>query len=264
MKSLILITLLMFSINVKAGGIPVFDGVRHVTDIIDNIQDIIDQVNQIKNQVEQIKKLNEQIQQMDDYLDRVGHAAKVIVKTEKLLTGDVQDILKEIDEYIFGEGLTTEEQEVNIELYGDVDKEEHIRLNEPLPEEQYDKHERVEKEFAAYKKTSESISIKRLGILNHLQELGGLLNSAGTDQEVQKINSSINAHKLMLTALKDEEERQYRSFTAELKRNKNALEKEVTRFAERTKLLELNNRSRQARYIISKSSKILNLIEGEE
>ena len=262
MKRFITVIFLIFSINIKAGGIPVIDAVRHVTDIIDNIQDIIDQVNQIKNQIEQIKKLTEQIEQMDDYLDRVGHAAKIAVKTEKLLNGDINDILSEIDEYIYGEGLTKEEKEENTELFGDIDKEEHLRLEEPLPEKQYDKHERVEKEFAAYKKASDSISLKRLGILDHLQELGSLLNSAGTDREVQKINSSINAHKLMLSALKDEEERQYRSYTSELNRNKNALEKEITRFGERAKLLDLNNRNRQARYIITKSTDILKLIEA--
>lgn len=264
MKSFICILILLFSINTKAGGIPVFDGVRHVTDIIDNIQDLVDKVSQIKNQVEQIKRLTQQIEQMDDYLDRVGHAAKVAVKTEKLLNGDINDILREIDEYIYGEGLTKEEKEENTELYGDIDKEEHLRLEEPLPDKQYDKHESVEKEFAAYKKASHSISIKRLSLLDHLQELGSLLNSAGTDQEVQKVNSSINAHKLMLTALKDEEERQYRSFTAELNRNKNALEKEITRFGERAKLLDLNNRKRQVRYIITKSADILNFIEGNK
>ncbi len=262
MKKLIAILIITSSISVKAGGVPVFDGVRHVTDIIDNIQDLIDQVNQIKNQVEQIKRLSKQIKQMDDYLDRVGHAAKVAVKTEKLLTGDINDILREIDEYIYGPGLTKEDKDENTDLYGDIDKEEHVRLEEPLPEKQYDKHERVEKEFAAYKKTSNSINIKRLEILDHLQELGALLNAAKTDQQVQKINSSINAHKLMLSALKDEEERQYRSFTAELNRNRNALDKEITRFAERAKLLDLNNRTREARYIITKSNDILNLIEG--
>lgn len=262
MKKIIAILTLVFSINLHAGGIPVYDGVRHVTDVIDNIQDILDQVNQIKNQVDQIKKLTKQIEQMDDYLERVGKAAKVAVKTEELLTGDIKDILKEIDEYIYGKGITEEDKEENTDLYGDIDKEKHIPLNEPLPEEKYEKYERVEREFAAYKKTSESISNKRLAILTELQNLGERLKNASTDQEIQKINASINAHSLMLAALKDEEERQHASFLAEYTRNENARSKERTRYEELTRFLDEINRTKRKVYRLKKSTEILTKIEG--
>ena len=262
MPKCILFIFLFLPIKLSA-GLPVYDGPRHVTDIIDNIQDIVDQISQIKNQVDQIKKLSEQIGQMDDYLDRVGKAARVAVKTEELVTGDINDILKEVDEYINGPGLTEEESQENSELYGDIDKEEHSSLNEPVPEQKYSKHERVEKEFAAYKKTSDSISFKRLAILNELASLGSRLNSAATDQEVQKLNSAINAHKLMITALKDEEERQYRSFQAEIRRNENALAKERTRYEERTKFLDEINRTRQKVFRLKKSAEILNIFESK-
>ena len=269
MKRLILILTLIISVNTQAGGLPVYDGSRHITDLIDNIQDIIDQVNQIKNQmeqienqVEQIEQLSEQIEQMDDYLDRVGHAAKVGVKVNELLTKDIKDILDEIYEYTGGEGLTEAEKKQNTELYGDINKEDHTTVNEPEPEKKYEKHERVEKEYAAYKKTSDSISLKRMALLDELERLSGLLNAAGTDQEVQKINSSINAHKLMLSALKDEEERQYRSYQAEIRRNENIQAKERTRYEERTKFNDVLNRTKDAVYKLKKSREILNLIEG--
>ena len=258
---LLALSLLLLSIF-KLQAIPVYDGPRHATDIIDNVQDIIDQISQIKNQVDQINKLGKQIGQMDDYLDRVGHAQKVIVRTEELITDDVRELLEEIDEYINGEGLTGSEEQENSELYGEINKEEHKRENQPDPEDQYSKHERVEKEFAAYKNTSQSISQKRLAIVAQLEALGNDLNSASTDQQVQKINSSINAHKLMLSALKDEEERQYRSFQAELRRNENALAKEQTRYQERKKDLDKQNRNRPQTYKLAKSSEILNMIEG--
>lgn len=253
---------LMLSFSVKAGGIPVFDGVRHATDIIDNIQDILDQVNQIKNQVEQIKKLTRQVEQMDDYLKRVGKAAGVNIDLKELIPDDIIAIKEEIDEYIKGAGAIEKEIREGIELYGDIDKIFHKKLAEPAPEKKYEKHERVEKEFYAYKKASESISQKRLDILNTLDSLSSRLNSAETDQEVQKLNSSINAHKLMLDAITAEEEKQYRSFMAELERNANAYEKERTRFEERLKFLDSQNRSRPA-YTLTKSDSILELIEGE-
>ena len=261
MKKTLLILTLLFSVNLRA-GIPVYDAPRHVTDILDNIQDILDQINQIKNQIEQIEKLTEQVKQMDDYLERVGKAAGVKLINEHLGVNDVEDILDEIEEYTFGEGLTEEEKKENTELFGDIDKEEHIKVNEPLPEKKYSIFERVEKEYAAYKKSSRSINRKRLAILRQLENLGIRLNSASTDQEVQKINSSINAHKLMLTAVKDEEERQYRSFTAELKRNENSIEKEIRRFEERAKKLDLINRTKPQVYKLTQSAKILNLIQG--
>lgn len=260
MKSFLLT--LFITVNIQAGGLPVYDGLRHVTDLIDNITDITDQISQIKNQIDQIKKLTEQIEQMDDYLDRVGQASKIAVKTTELFTDDINDILKEIEEYTKGEGPTQEEHEENTELYGDIDKNEHLKLNDPGPEQKYDKHERVEKEFFAYKKTSASINQKRLFILAELESLAGLLNSASSDQEVQKLNASINAHKLMLAALKDEEDRQYRSFQAEIRRNENALAKELTRSQERAKFLDEINRSDRKIYKLKKSAQILNLIEG--
>ena len=260
MRTLILTLALLMSF--QASAISVYDAPRHATDIIDNVQDLVDQVNQIQNQVQQIQRLSEQIGQMDDYLDRVGHAEKVVVKSEELVTDDVRELLEEIDEYINGEGLTDNEEQENTELYGDINKEEHTKEHELDPEDEYTKHERVEKEFAAYKKTSDSISQKRLAIVAQLEALAGDLNAAKTDQEVQKINSSINAHKLMLSALKDEEERQYRSFQAELRRNENAQAKEQTRYKERQKFLDEINRTRSQVYKLSKSAKILGLIEG--
>ena len=261
MKKATLIISLLFCINLHA-GLPVYDGPRHVTDILDNIQDILDQINQIKNQMEQIEKLEEQIEQMDDYLERVGHAAGVSVNTGQLKIGDLQDILDEIDEYISGDGLTEADKKDNTELFGDIDKEEHVKVDEPEPQKKYDIFEKVEKEYAAFKKTSESISAKRLDILKELQSLGGKLNSAATDQEVQKINSAINAHKIMLAAIKDEEERQFWALSAELKRNQNAIEKEVRRFEERAKMLDKINRNRPQVFKLIKSSEILKQIEG--
>lgn len=263
MNKLSLILILFLSTEVQA-GVPVYDAPRHVTDILDNIQDILDQINQIKNQVEQIEKLSEQVRQMDDYLGRVGHAAGVKLANEHLGINDIEDILDEIEDYIFGEGLTEADKKENTELFGDIDKEKHVLLNEPEPEKKYSIFERIEKEYAAYKKTSRSINQKRLAILRELEKLGVLLNSAETDQEVQKINSSINAHKLMLSAIKDEEERQYRSFTAELKRNENFIEKEVRRFEERAKMLDQLNRSKPQVYKLTRSARILNLIQGEK
>lgn len=264
MKKAVLIILLLFSANnIQAGGIPVFDGIRHVTDIIDNIQDLLDQVNQIKNQVEQIKKLSEQVRQMDDYLERIGKAAQVAIKTEELITDDLNDILKEIDEYIYGAGKTAEEIKEHIDLYGSINKEDHSKTSEPLSEEKYEKFERVEKEFAAYKKTSESISQKRFAILKELETLGIRLKSAATDQEIQKINSSINAHHLMLAALSDEEKKQFQSFQAETRRNENALAKERTRYQERLILLDRINRTKRKVYRLKRSAEILMQIEGK-
>lgn len=263
MKKLILVFILLIPLQSRAGGIPVFDGVRHVTDIIDNIQDLLDQVNQIKNQVEQIKKLTEQIEQMDDYLKRVGKAAEVAVRTEELFSDDIKEIIEEIDEYVYGEGTTPEEKQEHTDLYGDIDKEEHTVVNAPVPEQLYKKFERVEKEFAAYKKTADSIRRKRLAILKELENLGIRLNSASTDQEIQKINSSINAHQLMLSALSDEENKQFQSLQAETKRNENALVKERTRHQERSKYLDLINRTERKVYRLKKSAEILKQIEGK-
>ena len=263
MKKLILILFLLLPLQGKAGGIPVFDGVRHITDIIDNIQDLLDQVNQIKNQVEQIKKLTEQIDQMDDYLKRVGKAAEVAVRTEELFNDDIKEIIKEIDEYIYGEGTTPEEEQEHTDLYGDINKKEHTVENTPLPEKLYEKFENVEKEFAAYKKTADSISSKRLAILDELENLATRLNSASTDQEIQKINSSINAHSLMLDALNNEENKQYQSLQAATKRNENALAKERTRHQQRSKYLDLINRTERKVYRLKKSTEILKQFEGK-
>ena len=257
------VTIIIFFASLTAArGIPVYDGARHVTDLIDNIQDIIDQVSQIKNQVEQINNQVEQIKQMNDYLDRVGHAARVGVKIENLVTNDLKEILEEINEYTGGAGLTESEKKENSELYGGIDKQSHTAINVPEPEKKYEKHERVEKEYAAYKQASESISLKRMQLLDELQRLSGLLDTAETDQEVQKIGSSINAHKLMLAGLKDEEERQYRSFLAEIRRNENVLAKEITRFQERTRFNDIVNSTRKAVYTLRKSRDILKLIEN--
>ena len=261
-KVCIFLISLMICTSVKAGGIPVFDGVRHATDIIDNIQDILDQVNQIKNQVEQIKKLTKQVEQMDDYLKIVGKAADISLDFKELIPDDIIAIKEEIDEYIKGAGAIEKEIREGIELYGDIDKIFHKKLAEPTPEKKYDKYERVEKEFYAFKKASESISQKRLDILSTLNSLSSRLNSADTDQEVQKLNSSINAHKLMLDAITAEEEKQYRSFMAELERNANAYKKEQTRYEERLKFLDSQNRSRPV-YSLTKSSTILEMIEGK-
>lgn len=256
-----LMSLMLFS-TVKAGGIPVIDGVRHVTDIIDNIQDLLDQVNQIKNQVDQIKELSKQVEQMDDYLKIVGKAADVSIDLKELIPDDIKAIKEEIDEYIKGAGAIEKEIKEGIELYGDVDKVLHKKLAEPNPEKKYEKHERVEKEFYAYKKASESISEKRLDILDTLNSLSGKISSATTDQEVQKLNSSINAHKLMLNAINAEEEKQYKSFMAELERNANAFEKDRTRYEERLKLLDSQNRNRPQVFTLTKSNTILELIEA--
>ena len=261
MKQLMLILLIFSTVNLQA--LTVYDSSRHVTDIIDNIQDLIDQVSQIKNQVEQIKKINEQIKQMDDYLERLGEASKVLVPTEELGTEDILEILKEIEEYIQGGGITEEEKDENEELFGEIDKEQHKKLEDPLPIQKYAKHERVEKEFAAYKKTSDSISQKRLGILTELESLSSRLRSAQTDQEIQKVNASVNAHKLILAALKDEEDRQFNSFQAEVRRNENARAKERTRYEERSKLHDHLNRHRPKSYKITKSADILKLIEAK-
>ena len=262
MKKILIILTLMLTTNLKAGGIPVYDGARHITDIIDNIQDVLDQVNQIKNQVDQIKKLSEQITQMDDYLKRVGQAARVAVKTDQLLNGDIKEILAEIDEYIRGGGMTEEDKEENSELYGEVDKEEHTVINEPAPERKYEKFEQVDKEFAAYKKSSQSINLKRLAILEELESLGRRLDSATTDQEIQKLNASINAHRLMLAALKDEDDRQFQSLQAAVGRNENALSKEITRHQERAKFLDHINRTARKIYRLKRSTEILTKIEG--
>ena len=260
MRILTLTLALLMAVPVQA--ISVYDGARHATDIIDNVQDLVDQVNQIQNQVQQIQRLSEQISQMNDYLDRLGKAERVILKADKLVTRDLVELGEEIKEYTDGLGLTGDEEQENTELYGDINKEEHSKENEVEPEDEYTKHENVEKEFAAYKKTSDSTSQMRLEIVAQLEELGSDLNNAKTDQEVQKINSSINAHKLMLSALKDEEERQYRSFQAELRRNENAQAKELTRYEQRKRFLDEVSRTRREVYKLSRSAKILGLIEG--
>jgi hypothetical protein len=238
MKKLFLISSL-FTTTTFA-GLPVTDGAIHSTDLLDNIIEIIDftsalanQAEQISNQIEELEKLETQIEQMDDQLLRFGKASSTSFKTDHLGTNDLENILDEIDDYKYGTGLTGAEQQENKKLYGDIDKDEHVRIDDPDPDKKYEKHERVEKEYAAYKKTSESISIKRLELLDEISILSKQLSSASTAQEQDKLKGAIAANKVVLQGLKDEEERQYRSYQAELERNRNMREKEETRYRER-------------------------------
>jgi hypothetical protein len=244
MKRAILITFL-FGNSMFATGVPVVDILRWETDVIDNISELLDFAEQIQQGYEQISQADKKIEQMQDKLERYGTAGDTSFDLENLTTGDLRDILEEVDNYINGGGLTNEDQDANTEIYGEIDKEAHVITedSELDPEKQYEKHENVEELYAAYKKTSASISEKRMDILDELEGLSKRLANATTDQEQSKLKGAIAAQHVMLKGLTDEEERAYRALQAEVHRNENARHKDRTRFSERRKYLEEKNMS---------------------
>jgi hypothetical protein len=235
MKKLVLSLFLLTSCPLFGGGIPVYDGISNTTDIIDNIRELIDFATSLQNQAEQIGQLSEQITQMDDQLERFGKAPNTTFGTDHVSTSDLDNILSTVDDYINGNGLSNAEKEAQKVLYGTIDKELHTKEDEVDPEEAYEKHERVEKAYAAYKNASTNISIKRLELLDENHRLAQLASAASTDQEQKKYKNAIAVNNVLIDGLQAEEDKLYRAYQAELERNRNMREKELTRQNERKK-----------------------------
>ena len=235
-KSIVRVAVLGVSLNLSThAAFPVVDGVSIGIDIADNVKDIITTAQDLSHQVEQINSLKEQISQMDEqitqmdtYMEHFGISSEYGVDTKPFSTDDLLSILDEISNYKNGGGLTNSDIEENETLFGSINKTAHT-LDRPAAEEEYTQYEEVEIEYAAYKKTSDSVSIKRLELLDHHHALTLQLSAAQTDQETSKINSALKANATALAGLKAEEERQYRSYQAALARLENQERKEAKR-----------------------------------
>lgn len=207
MKTLIIGTMVAVSINLSAGGIPVFDSIHYAaTEKLAAIQatswyqQLMHMAEQVAVVTDTLETCQEQLEVAEDALDTARELNEYVGDPSKILGKfDSKFVSPEIAEFASTLQDTIEQGEDIYDQYNDVRGEWEETIDK------YKKFAAVEDIYESTVESKKDIRKTRQEILKELQKLGDDAANAETDIEVQKAETAIEATKASLEVLNAEE-----------------------------------------------------------
>jgi hypothetical protein len=235
MKYKIIALVFLVPLPMIAGGLPVYDTVRHAYDSLRDItqfaQDVQNMTNNLKNleMNTAIRTINGDLRKMEGWADEVG------IDTTELGIDEIQDILYESQK---SSKDVERVRKRNDDVFGKIDRATHT-VDRLIGQDAYKKHDKKREFFNEYMLAHEAFEKKRMRLMEERYNLSVALDEAETTAQVRKFTGGIVSVNGQLASLKNQEDALYRKYQLELKNmDVDSSERNTTAVVEKERLFK--------------------------